>query len=246
MGYRHWAKEQAVLRENRTDLYYQALFAGDEAARVGQHDAAVNNYQQARQMAVLINLPAADINEIDNKMARSAQAEPSKTTSQVNDGKKQANNDGSIYKSLVGTPISICGTSYRILPETFQHYLHKKAIGQFTQQINLVLHEYQYSLATYKPILERESGAQIDYLASVLKCHPNLKVTLGVHLNTAKKNKIGEYRTIKFAGELKKALIKKGVPAYQMTTKDFGLLAPIPTNIKDKTASPVRIFVSAK
>ncbi|MEM1124405.1 MAG: caspase family protein, partial [Bacteroidota bacterium] len=110
--YNHWSKEQAILKENSTDFYYTSLSAGDKAAREGRHVEAISNYKNARQMAISIDLPATDIEKIDEKITLSAQKGPSDEPSTNNDGENELTQGLSIYERLVGKGTSICGTSY--------------------------------------------------------------------------------------------------------------------------------------
>jgi len=243
-GYNYWANEQERLKKWRADAYEVHLQQGYVAKEEGRYEDAIENYQLARHLAVALNWPTK---ELDEKITRIAQAGPPDVSTTKDNDKSQSNANSSIYDQLVtgtGNLVAICGTSYAVVPNTFQAILHQKATRQYAKRIDLVMHDYQYSLLNYQPILSGKSGAQRDYLANVLKCYPNLKVTLGAHLDPSKKEAFQNSRIIKFAGELKKVLIKKGVPAYQMSTRKFDILAPVPTNIKANN-SPVRMFVSA-
>jgi outer membrane protein OmpA-like peptidoglycan-associated protein len=83
---------------------------------------------------------------------------------------------------------------------------------------------------TNKAVLLKESEAVLDRVAAVLIAHPDVKVEVGGHSDADGSESANMKLSTKRANSVRDYLIKKGVPAEQMTAKGYGESTPIADN----------------
>jgi OOP family OmpA-OmpF porin len=83
---------------------------------------------------------------------------------------------------------------------------------------------------TSKAVLLKESEVVLDRVAEVLKAHPEVKVEVGGHSDSDGKESANLNLSTKRANSVRDYLLKKGVPADQMTAKGYGESQPIADN----------------